>query len=388
MQKYLSFSVEEYERRASKARDLMARHGLDACLFTKGANLIYFSGYRTTLFDSEFRPFLFLLPTDADPVLIVPNLEYGGAVKTSWVEDVRMWGGTKGCAASDPIALLVDVLREKKLDAARVGLELSNGQRLAMTVEQYRQFREGVPNLQVADNDVVVWPCRMVKSPAEIEYVRQACRANDAGFEAAVDAIRDGATEKEVETAMASAMVGHGAIPAFMTVTAGRNRYDMMNPYASDKVVMKKGDMVVMDFGCTYEGYYADVTRGVFVGEPHPRAVELYKAVRDINEHALAAARPGNPVSAIDAASEKRIVELGYRDLMLHRTGHGLGVEVHENPSIGPAEEALLEEGMVLAIEPGLYDYSVGGFRIENNIVITKDGWEYLTFASQDIIVK
>jgi len=388
MEKYLTFSVEEYVSRANKARELMAKAGLDACLFTKGSNIIYFSGYTTTLYDSEFRPFFFLLPLDKEPVLVVPQIEYGGALKTSWVEDVRTWGGKKPGSALDPVALLAEVVREKGLETANIGMEMSNGQRLAMTMEQFEQLKKTLPNVKMRDNDQVVWPCRMVKSPAEIEYMRKACKANDAAFEAIVQAIGAGVTEKEAEIAMTTAMVQSGAIPAFMSITAGVNRYDMTNPDASSRVVMKHGDMVVMDFGCRYERYYTDVTRGVFVGEVHPRAAELYKAVLDISHHALEAALPGNPVSAIDAASENRIKELGYHDLMLHRTGHSLGLEVHENPSIGPTETTILQPGMVLAIEPGLYDFSVGAFRMEDNIVITDKGWEFLTNASREIIVK
>jgi Xaa-Pro aminopeptidase len=211
---------------------------------------------------------------------------------------------------------------------------------------------------------------------------------NDAGFATAVDAISEGVTEEDVKIAMAGEMVRRGAIPKFTTVAAGPNRYDMMNPDASSKVVLEKGTMVVMDFGCTYQRYYTDVTRGVFVGEPHPRARALYGAVRDISTHALEAAKPGNPIKAIDAASEKRIRELGYLDLMMHRTGHSLGLEVHETPSIGPADETILEPGMVFAIEPGLYDFSVGAFRIEDVVLITKTGWEFLTEGSREVIVK
>ncbi len=388
MEKYLIFTEAEYKARCAKLQRLMVKNGLDAVIFSKGANLVYFTGYDTSLYNSDFRPFFAVFPASGSPTLIVPNLELGGAVKTSWVDDVRMWGGFPNCHSTDPVLLLRDVVKEKNLDNSKIGFELSNGQRLGMTFAQFQMMQKELPGVKIADSDSVVWPVRMVKSPQEIEYVRKACYANDKGFEAAVNAIKDGATEKEVEIAMGTAMIQHGAHPDFMTITAGVNRYDMMNPRASEKVVMKNGDMVVMDFGCRYNLYFSDTTRGVFVGKPNPRAEALYRAVEEVNHAALEAAKPGNPVKAIDAAAEKKIVELGYRELMLHRTGHSLGVEVHEQPSIGPAETAILEEGMVLAIEPGLYDYSIGGFRIEDNILITRTGFEYLTNAARSVIVK
>ena len=388
MEKYLVFSEQEYKKRNDKAKKLMEKEGLDGCIFCKAANLMYFSGYVTTLFSSDFRPFFYILPREGEPCLVVPALEKGGAEKTSFINNVRIWGGKNTGAPNDPVTLLIDLIKESRLDGKRLGFELSMGQRLGMTIEQFNQLQNGLPQMQVGDNAGVVWPCRMIKSPAEIDLIRKSCKANDDGFNAAVDAIRHGVTEKEVETAMAMAMVKSGGIPKFMTITAGVNRYDMMNPDASPIVTLKDGDMVVMDFGCTYDRYYSDVTRGVFVGKPNPRAEEIYKVVRDVSEHALEQAKPGNPVSAIDAAAEKRIVELGYKKLMLHRTGHALGLEVHEIPSIAPGDDTILEEGMVFAIEPGLYDYSVGGFRIEDDIVITKTGYEFLSNGSRDIIVK
>lgn len=388
MKKFLVFSEEEYRARNEKARALMELHGIDACVFTKGANLIYFSGYRTSLYNSDFRPFFYVLPRNGDPVLVVPALEYGGAYKTSWINDVRIWGGKNPNVKKDPVELLVDVLKEKKLDSATLGFELGQGQRLGMTMAQYTQLLQAAPHIKPIDNSSVVWPCRMIKSPAEIDLIKKSTYANDMGFQAAVDAIGEGVSEKTVEIAMATAMTSNGAVPDFMTVTAGVDRYDMMNPSASEKVIMKKGDMVVMDFGCMYSHYYSDTTRGVFVGQPNPRAAELYTAIRDVAEHALLTAKPGNLICDIDAAAEKRIIELGYHDLMLHRTGHAFGLEVHEEPSIGPADKTVIREGMILAVEPGLYDYSVGGFRMEDNILITKDGFEYLTHASREIIIK
>ena len=134
MEKYLVLSVDEYEQRAAKARRLMVEQGIDACIFSKAANIVYFSGYLTTLYDSDFRPFLFVLPVNGEPVLIVPDLELGGAQKTSWVDDVRVWGDSNRCVAADPITLLADVLKELKLDTGKVGMELGNGQRLGMTM--------------------------------------------------------------------------------------------------------------------------------------------------------------------------------------------------------------------------------------------------------------
>lgn len=388
MKKYLLFDEVEYRARDTKAREYMDKAGLDVCVFTKDTDLIYFSGYLTYIYNSDFRPLIYVLPKVGDPVLIVPALEYGGACKTSWVSDVRIWGGKKAGTPMDPIELLADVIKEKGLEQSRAGFEFSNGVRLGMTVAQYRQLIGLLPDIKPLDNSDIVWQCRMIKSPKEIEYLKKSAYANDRGFEAAVDAIKEGVTEKDVEIALMQGMTKYGARPDFLAISAGLNRYDMMNPYGSMEVVLQKGDMVILDYGCQYYHYFSDVTRGVFVGKPHPKAEELYKAVLDVHDHALSKAKPGNAISDIDAAAEKRVIELGYRDLMLHRTGHAFGLEVHECPSIGPSDHTILQPGMVLAIEPGLYDYNVGAFRIEDDILITESGYELLSNAPRNVIVK
>jgi Xaa-Pro aminopeptidase len=146
--------------------------------------------------------------------------------------------------------------------------------------------------------------------------------------------------------------------------------------------------MVNFDFGALYNGYCSDITRSVFVGSPSKRQKEFYQAISKVLETTLEAVRPGVPVSEVDRIAEQTIAELGYREYMLHRTGHGLGLEVHEPPSIGPGEEVTLEEGMVVAIEPGIYDFTIGAFRIEDNIVITTGGFELLSNCTRELVVK
>ena len=148
------FSAQEYRQRSDRASKLMAEHDLDAILITSANNLTYFTGYRTNLFDSNFRPFLAVIPADGEPTLILPNLEKGVGEETSWIDDLRVWGAdlgnplTSGMFAKDAVGAAVAVLKEKKLENARVGIELGFGQRIGMSVNEFDQLRSQLPAVE------------------------------------------------------------------------------------------------------------------------------------------------------------------------------------------------------------------------------------------------
>lgn len=386
MEKFMAFTEEEYLARADKARKIMAEKGIDACIFSKGTNITYFSGYLSYLFTGDFRPFFFVLPLNANPVFVVPAFEAPGALRNSWCPNARTWGTFSSCETTDPIEMLAITLKDLKLDKANVGLELENGQRMGMTQAQLAQLRTALPEMKLVRNDPVVWGCRRIKSPAEQDLFRKSGRACDLGCQRAVEAMRAGASEKEIELAMCHGFIEGGAIPSFMTITSGPERNAMPNPHASYNRI-KAGDFLVMDYGCSYDGYTTDATRGVFIAQASARGRELFKAVQDIHDHVVNEIRPGIPICNLQLACNKRMNELGLGDLWYHRAGHAIGLEIHELPSIDENDHTILEPGMVLAVEPAVYEYSTGPVRMEDNLIVTETGFEYITNFSRELIV-
>lgn len=386
MEKFMAFTEEEFLARAEKARDIMAKEGIDACIFSKGSNITYFSGYLSYLFDGDFRPFFFVLPLEADPVFVVPAFEAPGALRNSWCPNARTWGTFDYCETADPIEMLAVTLKDLKLDRAKVGLELANGQRMGMTQMQLAQLKAALPEMELVRSDTVVWGCRSIKSPAELELFRKCGRACDLGCKRAIEAMHVGATEKEIELAMCHGFLEGGALPSFMTITSGPERNTMPNPYASYNV-LKSGDFLVMDFGCTYDGYTTDATRGVFIEHASERGKELFKAVADIHDYVVDQIKPGVPICNLQLACNKRMEELGMSDLWLHRAGHAIGREIHELPSIDENDHTILQAGMVIAVEPALYEYSTGAVRMEDNLIVTETGFEYITNFSRELLV-
>lgn len=388
MEQRKSFSKEEYGSRTGRLQELMVQYDLEGILLSQAENLIYFSGYRTSLYNSKFRPFFCFIPVEGSPTLVLPILELGLGKQTSYLEDIRCWGNLPGCQGADPLSLVANVIEEKGKERSRIGIEVDNGQRMGMNMVQFDELKGLLPNVIFKSSSEPIWELRSVKSPREIEYMREACRITDKAIETAVGFVQEGKTEKELAKVLGITMLEEGAdMPRSLNVSSGVGSYDVLNGLGTDRA-FRQGDMINFDIGTFYNGYCSDMTRSIFVGEPSKRQKEFYAAIKQIHQTTCDAVRPGIPISEIDRVAEQAIIELGYREYMLHRTGHGLGLEVHEPPSIGPGEESTVEEGMVVAIEPGIYDFKIGAFRIEDNIVVTSDGFEYLSNCSREIIVK
>ena len=195
---FLVFSKEEYADRLARARKLMVQNNFDALLVSAPANLVYLTGYRTNLFDSNFRPFLSVIPADGDPVLLLPNLEVGVGQEISPFKDIRAWGTTKECVAPDAITATRDVIVEKKLDHGHIAIEQGNGMRIGLGLDQFAQLKDATPGVTWENSAPLLWELRKIKSPAEIDYIRESQRINDASYEAALKFAHEGVTEKDL----------------------------------------------------------------------------------------------------------------------------------------------------------------------------------------------
>jgi Xaa-Pro aminopeptidase len=386
--KFLTFTDEEYGQRLDRARRLMAEQRLDALLVSAVPNIVYLTGYRSYLFDSNFRPFLAVIPRDGDPTLLLPNLELGIGEEYSPFADVRAWGATRGCIAPDAITAARDVITEKGLAKGRIGIEQGAGMRIGMGLDQFAQLKSFLPDVEWPNSAPLLWQLRRVKSPAEVASIRESQRITDAAYHAALDLGAVGVSERDLQRVLGTTMMQEGADKIGMLIVgSGPDRYKMANPYPSDRK-LESGDMVIFDLGCVYNGYWSDITRGYFVGGVSDDQRRFYEAATAITEDAVKAVKPGVTCAEVDRVAEQSIVDRGYKDNIIHRTGHSLGLEVHEIPSIAAGDETVLEPGMVVTIEPGIYDFTHGAYRMEDLILVTETGHEYLSHARRELTVK
>jgi Xaa-Pro aminopeptidase len=381
--KCLDFPPEEFQRRVAQAQAQMRAQGMAALLVSHLDNIFYFTGYRSWLRDSQHRPFAAVLPTAGDPILILPSLETGNANLKSWVRDVRLWQ-----AADDYVALYCEALREMGAGERTVGIELGDDMWLGMPAHQWGRLQQTVPKVRFVSSTDLMWQLRSVKSPAEVAHIRRAAQITDRSVVAAWDALRPGVTELEIAAAIGESMLAHGAeAPTFLIVKSGFGAYNAGNKYATPRVI-QPGDIVTLDIGCSYRGYTSDMIRSACLGQPDPEHRRLQEVALALNRACMGEVKAGVPIRKIDEARQRFLKENGFPIPPYAGVGHNLGIAFHEMPRIGPEGDGVLQAGNVITVEPSIKAGPWGGIAVEDMLLVTDTGYEYLTTASRELHVK
>jgi Xaa-Pro aminopeptidase len=362
-------SMTAFERRTRRTQSRLGAVGADALALTPGRDWYYLTGVDAEQSD---RLQLLVVPTDGDPTLVVPTLE-AASVRDAWVEDVRTWDDDDGpWSVLDPLF--------GSLSPSRLLLADRMWAQYALAV------RERLPDADVGLASEVLSPLRRIKDDRELGALRAAGQAADAAMRdvrtLGADAV--GMTEAELTGFVEERLAAHGGTGvAFETiVAAGPNGADPHHT-GGDRVI-GAGDPVVLDFGTRVDAYPSDQTRTVvFDGEPSAEFRRVHDAVREAQSQGVAAVEPGASAGAVDRATREVIEAAGYAEAFVHRTGHGVGLDVHEEPDIVAGSETELEPGMVFSVEPGVYLPDRFGVRIEDLVVVTEDGAERLNHTDR-----
>ena len=366
----LPFSTDVYAARLDRARSLTREAGLDAIIVGPGADLTYLIGMEG---DTHERLTALIVPADGAPTVVIPRMELAKVRDTAvGLLDLPVADWVDGEDPHDLVRALMPAA------PARVGVSdalpalhvIPIGDRLGVPMELATPvLREG----------------RMVKDEAEIAELRRAGAAIDAVHRRVPSMLRAGRTERAVASEIADAIVEEGHRTAdFVIVGSGPNGADPHHE-VSDRVI-EDGDVVVVDIGGPVpSGYNSDSTRTYVVGTPEAEAARRIAVLVRAQQAAVDAVRPGVTAEEVDAAARGVLAEAGLADAFLHRTGHGIGVSVHEEPYIAPGNAMPLREGMAFSIEPGIYFPREWGARIEDIVVVTADGCERLNVAPHDL---
>jgi len=351
--------MDVYENRIAKSQGLMAELGVDLMVLSLGSNMLYLSGFSD---EPGERLLLLFVSREGDPIFLVPELYADQVCQTSPFEEVRVWKD-----ADDPAALL-------KRIAGNLGLEESP--RVLVDDSMWATFllmlRTTLPQADFALASQVMIPLRMQKTPVEIEHMSQAGAIADQAFEEILKSKVSGMDELELATALEETMKEKGAEKiAFETLVAsGPN--SALPHYRAGQRRIEPGDVVILDFGCRIHGYCSDISRTIVCGEPSNEIRGVHEVVKSAQENAVQAVMPGVEAQAIDRVARGEITHAGYGDRFIHRTGHGVGLDVHEAPYIVAGNDLKLEEGMTFSVEPGIYLPGKFGVRIEDIIVVTE----------------
>lgn len=353
-----------YGARLERARAAMGEAGFDGLLLSVGADLPYLTGYEAM----PLERLTMLVLTREEVVLVVPVLEAPRVTPGPFA--TRPWEETE-----DPVGIVVDLVADR--EAVAIGDH-------TWAVFLLR-LQSALPGVRFSPAGPLMSGLRLHKEPAEIELLRLAAQATDRVAARLAETTLSGRTELEVARMVADWTVEEGHdVDAFTIVASGPNGASPHHE-PGDRVI-QEGDMVVIDFGGRLGGYCSDMTRTFVVGEPTVEQEEVYDVVQVAQRAAVDAVRPGVEPGEIDEAARRVIEAAGYGPYFIHRTGHGIGLDVHEDPYIVENNHRSVEPGMAFSIEPGIYLPDRFGVRIEDIVVVTEDGVEPLNRADHSLI--
>ncbi|HDR3342810.1 TPA: aminopeptidase P family protein [Bacillus cereus] len=268
-----------------------------------------------------------------------------------------------------------------KLKIQKLGIEDNN-----MTLQQFKKLQKYIHTEMVPVCEIIE-DIRLIKDTSEIETMKIAATIADEAFHHIVTFLKPGISETDVRDELEFFMRKKGATSSsFQIIVASGVRSSLPHGVASNKII-ERGDIVTLDFGALYDGYCSDITRTVAIGEPSEEFQKIYNVVREALKRGTEAIKPGETAKSIDDITRNYITEHGYGQYFGHSTGHGLGLEIHEPLRLSQESKATLQEGMVVTVEPGIYIPNWGGCRIEDDIVITKDGYDVITKSNRELII-
>jgi Xaa-Pro aminopeptidase len=399
------FTVKEHMSRYEMARNLMEKHNIDALLLTEDTNMRYFAGYlNESLSGDKFFPAFALLPRDssAGPALVLGK---GYGQDTSWISDVRNFSWEKGftTATANPIPIVEKVLDEKGLVDSTIGMELGVGMRINLGQIYFESLKKNLSKCRIVDASDLMFEIRSIKSDAEIEFIKKACEITCESYRAGFESIGEGTSEKELANVIGSTMMEKGADfgRGVIIVSSGAKKLMWWDSTPSD-YRFKKGDLIMVDGGCTFKGYCSDMVRTAIIGEPTEQQEKMYDVALKANKACLEVLKPRVAIGKIwDAAAEVWRQEGLPKDFAQKRIrdgegqmGHALGLDIHEPPAIFAGSKTPLKRGMVLAVEPYNTHNGVWPFReakawycAEDDVVVTENGYELLTPMNKDLVV-
>ena len=362
------------QSRLDKLNASLQTSGLDAVILNPGPTLTHLTGLHFHLME---RPVVLMFVKDQDPAIVLPELELQKVASLpyklqvfAYPENPAEWDGLFRKAA-----------QSLNLDGKQIGVEPRQ-----LRLLEFRHVKASAPEADYPDASEVLASLRLRKDSAEVEAMRRAVSIAQEALEATIPLIKIGMTEKELSSELVVQLLRQGSEPEMPFAPIVSGGPNAANPHASPtQRKLQTGDLLVVDWGATYDGYISDLTRTFAVGEVDDEYRKIHEIVQEANAAGRAAARPGVPCANVDKAARDVIEKSGYGTYFTHRTGHGIGMEGHEEPYMRGDNMQLLEPGMAFTVEPGIYLPGRNGVRIEDNVAITETGADVLSDMPREI---
>ena len=349
---------------------------LDAVILNPGPTLTYLSGLHFHLME---RPVVLLFAKDQVPAIVLPELELQKVASLPYKLQVFAYPEKP----SEWDKAFRSAVQALGLDGKRIGVEPRQ-----LRLLEFRHVQAGAPEADYPDASDVLAGLRLRKDKAEVDAMRRAVKIAQDALEATIPSIKIGMTERELSSELVVQLLRHGSEPEMPFAPIVSGGPNAANPHASPSDrKLQAGDMLVVDWGAAYDGYISDLTRTFAVGEVDDEFRKIHKIVQEANAAGRAAGKPGVPCANVDIAARTVIEKAGYGEFFTHRTGHGIGMEGHEEPYMRGDNMQMLEPGMAFTVEPGIYLPGRNGVRIEDNVVITETGADVLSDLPREIRV-
>lgn len=356
------------QKRLANLNKEAKNNGIDCLLLVPGVNLFYVSGLQM---ETSERITLIAVPVDGEPAAIVPLLEAERVASATGIKNIFSYEDEQG-----PISAIQAALSERRKNV--YGVEFRY-----MRLLESKMLEHSIGALELRDSGPLFAHLRARKDKDELSIMERAAQIADEAVAAGISAVRPGISERTVADVVEDVIKRHRA-EAGIAVASGVHSA-VPHAQASDKII-EEGDAVWIDIVVYYESYVADITRSCFAGKPDPELLNIYDIVLKAQERGRTLAKPGMTGAQVDAVCRDYITKAGYGGHFIHRTGHGIGLEVHEEPYIVKSNHNKLEPGMTFTIEPGIYITQKGGIRIEDDVVLTVDSVRSLTNVRRDFI--
>jgi Xaa-Pro dipeptidase len=367
-------NTDAYPDRRRRLAETAQEHGIQATVLNPGPSLLYFTGLHFHLME---RPVVVFVTPNRPLVVVLPELEAGKLAGLN--DDIAAF--TYGEDPTEWHHAFTLAVKASGVLGGLIGIEPRN-----LRVIELRFLEEAAPGARFRSAEKAIASLRSRKSRVEIEAMRAAVGVAERALRQALPQIRLGMTEKDLASELVVQLLRAGTetpLPFSPIVAFGPNS---ANPHASpSERTLSPGDLILFDWGASVDGYVSDITRMFVAGEVAEELSQIAKVVEAANQAARTAAGPGVPAGDVDAAARATIAQGGYAAAFTHRTGHGLGMEAHEEPYIRAGNPEPLAPGMTFTIEPGIYLNGLGGVRIEDDMVITLAGAESLTSMARGL---
>ncbi|MBN8193238.1 aminopeptidase P family protein [Bacillus sp. NTK074B] len=354
------------KQRIEQLKNWLKEEKIDAAFINSTENVFYLTNFHTD--PHERLMGLFVFP-NAEPFVVLPGMEVRQIKDAGWSHEVIGYSDHE-----NPWEFIKEAIQSRSVAGSRVAFENE-----VVTYGRSQAFLSIFDSPKIVNAEDKLNQMRLVKDENEIEIMRRAAEMADFGVEVGVSTLQEGVTEMEVLAKIEYELKKKGIREmSFSTMVLFGEKAGDPHGNPGDRK-LRAGDLVLFDLGVVLEGYTSDITRTVAFKSVSDKQKEIYDTVLKAELASLEASKPGNRIGDLDQTARDIITDAGYGDYFPHRIGHGLGINVHEFPSMSHLNDGILKEGMTYTIEPGIYVPEIGGVRIEDDVLITKDGYVTLT---------